>query len=155
MQPDSKYLTFFLAGEEYGIEILQVQEIISMLPVTRVPRTPPFIRGVINLRGKVIPIVDLREKFGLAPPTEAEQVVIVVRVAGVQLGVIADSVSDVAAIADADIEPAPDFGDGFRTDFLRGLAKSNGRIRLLLDIGRVFSPDEVSALPTPSSTAGA
>jgi purine-binding chemotaxis protein CheW len=154
MQPDSKYLTFLLAGEEYGIEILQVQEIIRMMPITRVPGTPGFVRGVINLRGKVIPIVDLREKFRLAPATEPEQVVIVVRVAGVQLGVIADSVSDVAAIADAEIEPAPDFGAGFRTDFLRGLGKSQGRLRLLLDIERVLSADDVHALPASSTAAG-
>ena len=76
-----KYLTFFLAGEEYGVEILRVQEIISMMPITRVPRTPPYIRGVINLRGKVIPIMDLREKFGMPAASEPEQVMIVVQVA--------------------------------------------------------------------------
>ena len=73
-----KYLTFFLAGEEYGVEILRVQEIISMMPITRVPRTPPYIRGVINLRGKVIPIMDLREKFGMPAAAEPEQVMIVI-----------------------------------------------------------------------------
>ena len=147
-----KYLIFFLAGEEYGIEILRVQEIISMLPVTRVPRTPPFIRGVINLRGKVIPVVDLREKFGLPVATEPEQVMIVVQVSGVQISVIADRVSEVAAIAAADIDPTPDFGAGFRTEFLLGLGKSNGRLRLLLDIERVLSNEEVSEL---SSIPGA
>lgn len=141
-----KFLMFFLASEEYGIEILRVQEIISMMPATRVPLTPPFIRGVINLRGKVIPIVDLREKFGLPASPEPEQVIIVVQVGAVQIGVVADSVSEVASIAAADIDPAPDFGEGFCTEFLLGLGKSNGRLRLLLDISRVLSTDDISAL---------
>ena len=141
-----KYLTFFLAGEEYGVEILRVQEIISMMPVTRVPRTPSYIRGVINLRGKVIPIMDLREKFGMSPATEPEQVMIVVQVAGVQIGVVADKVSEVASIAAADIDPTPDFGAEIHTEFLLGLGKSNGRLRLLLDIERVLSTDEVLAI---------
>jgi len=141
-----KYLTFFLAGEEYGVEILRVQEIISMMPVTRVPRTPPYIRGVINLRGKVIPIMDLREKFGMPASTEPEQVMIVVQVGGVQIGVVADKVSEVASIASEDIDPTPDFGAEFHTEFLLGLGKSNGRLRLLLDIERVLSTDDVTAI---------
>jgi purine-binding chemotaxis protein CheW len=141
-----KYLTFFLAGEEYGVEILRVQEIIGMMPITRVPRTPAYIRGVINLRGKVIPIMDLREKFGMAAPEEAEQVMIVVQVAGVQIGVVVDKVSEVANIASADIDPAPDFGTEVSTEFLLGLGKSNGRLRLLLDIERVLSTQDVATL---------
>jgi purine-binding chemotaxis protein CheW len=141
-----KYLTFYLAGEEYGVEILRVQEIISMMPVTRVPRTPPFIRGVINLRGKVIPIMDLREKFGMPPATEPEQVMIVVQIDKVQIGVVADKVSEVASIASADIDPAPDFGNDFKTEFLLGLGKSNDRLRLLLDIERVLTHDDVAAV---------
>ncbi len=141
-----KYLTFYLAGEEYGVEILRVQEIISMMPVTRVPRTPPYIRGVINLRGKVIPIMDLREKFGMPPASEPEQVMIVVQVDGVHIGVVADKVSEVASIAAEDIDPTPDFGAGFQTEFLLGLGKSNGRLRLLLDIERVLSTVDVPAI---------
>lgn len=141
-----KYLTFFLAGEEYGVAILRVQEIISMMPITRVPRTPPFIRGVINLRGKVIPIMDLRAKFGMPAATEPEQVMIVVQVGGVQIGVIADKVSEVASIKSEDIDPTPDFGSEVHTEFLLGLGKSNGRLRLLLDIERVLSTEEVSAI---------
>ena len=150
-----KYLTFFLAGEEYGVAILRVQEIISMMPVTRVPRTPPYIRGVINLRGKVIPIMDLREKFNMPPAVEPEQVMIVVQVAGVQIGVVADKVSEVASIASADIDPTPDFGAEIHTEFLLGLGKSNGRLRLLLDIERVLSTDEVIAIASiPGLTQG-
>lgn len=148
-----KYLTFFLAGEEYGVEILRVQEIISMMAVTRVPRTPPFIRGVINLRGKVIPIMDLRQRFGLPAASEPEQVMIVVQVGGVQIGVVADKVSEVASIAAEDIDPTPDFGTDVHTDFLLGLGKSNGRLRLLLDIERVLSTTEVSAVAALSGFA--
>ena len=150
-----KYLTFFLAGEEYGVEILRVQEIISMMPITRVPRTPPYIRGVINLRGKVIPIMDLREKFGMPAASEPEQVMIVVQVAGVQIGVVADKESEVASIAAADIDPTPDFGAEFHTEFLLGLGKSNGRLRLLLDIERVLSTDEVTAITSLPALAQA
>ena len=149
MPPDAlagKYLTFLLAGEEYGIEILRVQEIISVLPVTRVPRTPPFIRGVINLRGKVIPIVDLREKLGLPAATEPAQVMIVVQVRGIPFGIVVDSVSEVASIPASEIGAAPDFGDPFCSDFLLGLGRSGDRLRLLLDIERVLSHADVSQL---------
>jgi purine-binding chemotaxis protein CheW len=138
-----KYLTFFLAGEEYGVEILRVQEIIGMMPITRVPNTPAHIKGVINLRGKVIPIMDLREKFGMPPAEETEQVMIVVQVAGRQVGVVVDKVSEVATIAAADIDSTPDFGAGVHTEFLLGLGKSQGKLKLLLDIERVLSTQDV------------
>lgn len=139
-----KYLTFFLAGEEYGLEILKVHEIIGLLPITRVPRTPDFIRGVVNLRGKVIPIIDLRRKFGMPSVSDApETCIIVVQVQGVQIGVVVDKVSEVATIADVDVEPPPSFGADVRTDFLLGLGKANGRVRLLLDIDHVLSSSEI------------
>jgi purine-binding chemotaxis protein CheW len=141
-----KYLTFFLAGEEYGVEIMRVQEIISTMPVTRVPRTPSYIRGVINLRGKVIPVMDLREKLGMPAASAPEPVMIVLHVAGVRMAVVADRVAEVASIPEAEIDPAPDFGATVRTEYLLGLGKSNGRLRLLLDIERVLSPDDVSVI---------
>jgi purine-binding chemotaxis protein CheW len=165
-----KYLTFFLAAEEYGVEILKVREIIGMQPVTRVPRTPPFIKGVINLRGTVIPVMDLRERFGmpsaeaaLAALPQAEraaaaaiQCTIVVQVAGghgraVPVGIIVDRVSEVALVADADVEDAPSFGAGVRTEYLLGLAKARtadgqGRVRLLLDLDRVLAAAEAAEL---------
>jgi purine-binding chemotaxis protein CheW len=154
-----KFLTFFLAGEEYGLEILKVHEIIGMLPITRVPRTPEFIRGVINLRGKVIPIVDLRRKFGMPHQAEApETCIIVVQVKGVSIGVVVDKVSEVANIGDAEIEPAPSFGADVPTDFLLGLGKSNDRVRLLLDIDRVLSSTDlhqVDAVRNEVDAAGA
>jgi purine-binding chemotaxis protein CheW len=165
-----KYLTFFLAAEEYGVEILKVREIIGMQPVTRVPRTPPFIKGVINLRGTVIPVMDLRERFGMpgaeeaiAALPEAEraaasavQCTIVVQVAGghgrpVPVGIIVDRVSEVAMVADSDVEDAPSFGAGVRTEYLLGIAKTTtpdgqGRVRLLLDLDRVLAADEAAQL---------
>jgi purine-binding chemotaxis protein CheW len=156
-----KFLTFFLADEEYGVEILKVQEIIGMQPITRVPRTPAFVRGVINLRGKVIPIMDLRERFGMPEAAldagaAALRCIIVVRVAAapdrvVPMGIVVDRVSEVAAIASDDVEDAPSFGGAVKTEYLLGLGKSrgaegHGRVKLLLDIDRVLATDELSAV---------
>ena len=139
-----KYLTFFLAREEYGLEILKVHEIMGVMPITRVPRTPSFVRGVINLRGKVIPIVDLRAKFGMdEAAASAENCIIVVQVHGAQTGVIVDRVSEVSDIAENQVEDAPSFGSDVQTDYLLGIAKSTDRVRLLLDIERVLSTQDV------------
>ena len=157
-----KYLTFGLGDEEYGVAVLKVREIIGMQPVTRVPRTPAFIRGVINLRGAVIPVMDLRERFGMPPagdeaPAEL-RCIVVTQVAGpdgrpVLMGVVVDRVSEVAAVADADVGPAPSFGPGVRTEYLLGVAAGaaatgteGGRVRLLLDIDRVLAADELAEL---------
>ena len=141
-----KFLTFFLGAEEYGIEILAVHEIIGMLPVTRVPRTPPFVRGVVNLRGKVIPVIGLRERFGLAP-ADAETCIIVVEARGIALGVVVDRVSEVLVVGERDLDPPPAFGVTVHTEFLLGIAKGEGRVRLLLDLERVLTADEWHALP--------
>ena len=139
-----KYLTFFLAREEYGLEILKVHEIMGVMPITRVPRTPSFVRGVINLRGKVIPIVDLRAKFGMEEAVaSAENCIIVVQVHGAQTGVIVDRVSEVSDIAETQVEDAPSFGSDVQTDYLLGIAKSTDRVRLLLDIERVLSSQDI------------
>jgi purine-binding chemotaxis protein CheW len=141
-----KFLTFFLAGEEYGIEILKVHEIIGMMPITSVPRTPESFRGVINLRGKVIPIVDLRSKFGMEPkePT-AETCIIVVNVQGLVMGVVVDCVSEVLNIAAEEIEDAPSFGTDIHTNYILGIGKSQGRVKILLDIGKVMENQELAS----------
>jgi purine-binding chemotaxis protein CheW len=141
-----KYLTFFLAGEEYGLEILKVSEIIGLQPITRVPRMPDFVRGVINLRGKVIPITDLRRKFGMTTDDASDSCIIVVQMKGVQTGIVVDRVSEVVAIAEGDIEDAPSFGAGIRTEFLLGIGKAGGRVKLLLDIDKVLATSELEAL---------
>ncbi len=139
-----KFLTFFLGGEEYGVEILKVQEIIGMMAITPVPRTPAFVRGVINLRGKIIPIVDLRTKFGMqAAEQTGETCIIVVQTRGVAMGIIVDRVSEVLDIGSEDIEEAPSFGTAVDTAFILGLGKSQGRVKLLLDIDRVLSSEDL------------
>jgi purine-binding chemotaxis protein CheW len=149
-----KFLTFFLADEEYGIEILKVQEIIGMMDITTVPRTPFFIRGVINLRGKVIPIIDLRLKFGMETVEKTEETcIIVVRARGVEMGVVVDRVSEVLDIVSDNIDEVPSFGAEVDTSYLLGIAKAEGRVRLLLAIDQVLSSQEVIELP--AAVAGA
>ena len=148
-----KYLTFALAEEEYGLEILKVREIISMSEITSVPKTPEFVKGVINLRGKVIPVIDLRLKFAMeeAPYTD-ETCIIVVDVNGVEMGIIVDHVSEVLDIPAGDIEDAPEFGANVDLDFILGMGKAEGRVTILLDIARVISAEDVSAIRNISET---
>jgi purine-binding chemotaxis protein CheW len=148
MQANDQYLTFFLAGEEYAITILQVTDIIECGAVTRVPGTPPWIRGVHNLRGTVVPVIDLAIKFGL-PATEITRrtciVIVELRADDETLimGVMADSVHQVVDFAAEQIQPAPAFGPRVHVDCLLGMASSNGKFVLLLDIDRIFSSDEI------------
>ena len=140
---EGKYLTFSLGKEEYGISILRVKEIIGMMPIRSMPRTPHFIKGVINLRGKVIPIVDLRLKFGLEQLEATERTcIIVVEVSGgetsVLTGIVVDSVSEVLNIKGSDIEEAPALGVRLNTDYIRGMAKTDKSVRVLLNIDRVI-----------------
>lgn len=147
---DGKFLTFFLAGEEYGIEILKVQEIISMMSITTVPCTPHYVRGVINLRGKVITVVDLRLKFGMEFSAQTEETcIIVVQTRGVQIGCVVDKVSEVLDINSNDIDDTPSFGVDVDTDLFLGIGKTAGRVRLLLDIDKVLSRSELTNLPAP------
>jgi len=149
MQANDQYLTFFLAGEEYAISILQVTDIIECGAVTRVPGTPPWIRGVHNLRGTVVPVIDLAIKFGL-PATEVTRrtcvVIVELRVddEAVIMGVMADSVHQVADFTAEQIQPAPSFGPRIRAGYLLGMASaSDSRFVQLLDIDRIFSSDEI------------
>jgi purine-binding chemotaxis protein CheW len=132
---EGKYLTFSLAKEEYGIGILKIKEIIGMMPITTVPRTPLFVKGVINLRGKVIPVVDLRLKFEMEEIAYTERTWIVV-----------DSVSEVLSIKANDIEDTPAFGTSLDTDYILGMAKMNGGVKILLDIDEVLSAEEIAVL---------
>jgi len=153
-----KYLTFKLAAEEYGLEILKVQEIIKTMEITKVPRTPDFVRGVINLRGKVIPVVDLRLKFDMeAKDTTDKTCVIVVQVrrneATVTMGIIVDEVSEVLDIATGEIEEAPSFGAQVDTRFILGMAKAKGGVKILLDINKVLASDELAKIETIANPA--
>lgn len=140
---EGKYLTFSLAGEEYGIGILKVKEIIGVMAITCIPQAPPYMKGVINLRGKVIPVVDLRLRFVMEEGKYADKTcIIVVEVsrAGSKLliGIIVDSVSEVLNIRGGDIENTPDFGSRLDTGFILGLAKLGSGVKILLDIDRVL-----------------
>ena len=145
---NNQYLTFFIRGEEYAVGILRVKEIIEYETVTRVPATPEHVRGVINLRGAVLPVVDLAAKFGqgsIEPARTTCIVVVETRMDGelLTVGLIADSVSEVVDIADDAIEPPPSFGTNVRVDFLVGMAKLAGRLALVLEIDRILSPADV------------
>ncbi len=149
-----KYLTFTLGDETYGIGILKVKEIIGMMPITSVPRTPPFVKGVINLRGKVIPVLDLRLKFSMeAIPYSERTCIIVVEIesqdATVLIGIVVDAVSEVLNIKEEEIEDTPTFGTRLDTDYILGMAKMEGGVKILLNIDKVLSSQEISKLKTP------
>ena len=151
-----KFLTFNLGGEQYGLEILKVREIIGIMDITRVPRTPEFVRGVINLRGKVIPVIDLRNKFGMPMVQDTEQTCIIVvdlsfENTSLLMGIIVDSVSEVLDIDIDDIEDTPIFGTAVSTDFIKGIAKTKGGVKILLNIEEVLTTAEILSLPKISS----
>jgi len=144
-------LTFSMADEEYGIGILKIKEIIGMMPITTVPQTPEFVKGVINLRGKVIPVIDLRLRFGMEAIDYTERTcIIVVEIEGsagtVQIGIVVDAVSEVLNVNEKDIEGTPTFGAKLNTNYILGMAKMEGGVKILLDIDQVLSADEISAL---------
>jgi len=146
-----RYLTFRLGAEAYGIGVLAVQEIIRITAITPVPQLPDHLRGVINLRGRIIPVVDLRRRFGLPAETDGERaciVVVQIRTAArgvVPMGLVVDAVEEVLTIAAGDIEPPPEFGCAVDIAFLRGLARVRGAVKALLDIDRVLTGEQLDA----------
>jgi purine-binding chemotaxis protein CheW len=146
-----KYLVFDLGKEEFGIRVLKVREIMGIQDITAVPQTPAYVKGVINLRGKVIPVVDLRLKFGL-PEIEYTQrtCIIVVQVEmeahSMLMGIVVDGVAEVLNLGPADIEDTPDFGQGIETTYLLGMAKVKGKVKILLDIDQVLTSQELHGL---------
>lgn len=148
---EGKYLTFTLADEAYGIGILKIKEIIGMMPVTPVPQTPEFVKGVINLRGKVIPVIDLRRRFGMETIDYSERAcTIVVEIEKnadiLEVGIVVDSVSEVLSIKGEDIEDTPEFGTNLKTDDILGMAKIQGGVKILLDIDTVFNDQAITLL---------
>jgi purine-binding chemotaxis protein CheW len=146
-----KYLVFHLGREEFGIRVLKVREIMGVQDITAVPQTPTYVKGVINLRGKVIPVVDLRLKFGL-PEAEYTQrtCIIVVQVQGeagvMPMGIVVDGVAEVLTLTPADIEDTPDFGQGVATPYLLGMAKIKGKVKILLEIDQVLTRQELHGI---------
>lgn len=141
-----KYLTFTLEKEEYGIALLKVKEIIGMMPITSVPQTPDYVKGVINLRGKVIPVSDLRMRFEMAAADYTDRTcIIVVEIQGeettIQLGIVVDAVSEVMNIKAEEVEAPPSFGTKVETDYILGMANMDGQVKILLDIDRVLTSE--------------
>jgi purine-binding chemotaxis protein CheW len=145
---EGKYLTFSMAAEEYGIGILKVKEIIGMMAITMIPQTPPYVKGVINLRGKIIPVVALRLKFGMEEIDYTDRTCIIVvevktNTGNVLMGLVVDGVSEVLNIRNAEIEDTPTFGSSLKTDFILGMAKAGNGVKILLDIDKVISAREM------------
>ncbi len=138
-----KYLTFKLDDEEYGVEILKVREIIGMMGITAVPRMPTYMKGVINLRGKVIPVIDLRLKFGLEEIAHTDQTCIIVVDVGREIGIIVDTVSEVLDIGDDSIEPPPSMGGSLDTSFILGMGKVEEEVKILLDVDKVLTTEKL------------
>lgn len=152
LDKEGKYLTFALGTEEYGLEILKVREIIGYMEITGVPRTPDYVKGVINLRGQVIPVIDLRSKFGMEQSEVSEQTcIIVVEVTqqnqNFSTGIIVDHVEEVLDIEGKNIEEAPNFGSSINTDFILGMGKVGESVKILLDIDKVLATTDLQNLP--------
>lgn len=149
-EKEGKYLTFALGPEEYGLEILKVREIIGYMDITAVPQTPDYVKGVINLRGQVIPVIDLRAKFGMPAAERTDQTcIIVVEISQdgrkFDTGIVVDHVQEVLDIPGDDIEDAPQFGSNVETDFILGMGKIGDTVKILLDIDKVLASDELES----------
>ncbi|HKK47888.1 MAG TPA: chemotaxis protein CheW, partial [Alkalispirochaeta sp.] len=147
----NQYLTFTLVEEQYAVEVYDVKEVLEYTSVTRVPRTQDFMRGVINLRGSVVPVIDLRLKFGMGETEktiETSIIVMEVEIGGekVTVGTLADSVQEVINLDDSQIEPAPQIGTRINTEFIRGIGKQEDRFIIILDIDRIFSEEELTSV---------
>ncbi len=145
---EGKYLTFALGHEEFGLEILKVREIIGYMEITAVPQTPSYVKGVINLRGQVIPVVDLRLKFGMEPAEVTEETcIIVVEITQddrqFQTGIVVDRVKEVLDVAGENIEDSPQFGANVDTNFILGMGKVNNAVKILLDIDKVLGGENL------------
>jgi len=146
MSRDGKYLTFLLGDEQYGIEILKVVEIIGYIPITEIPKIPDYILGIINLRNKIIPIMDLRLRFHLdRKPADDETVIIVIQTDKINMGIVVDKVLEVITITETNIEDTPNFGVSITTDYILGMAKLNNKVTILLSIEGILT-DEMKEL---------
>jgi len=139
-------MTFTLDGEEYGVGILKVRELIGLMDITQVPQMPDYVKGVINLRGKVIPVFDLRLRFGLEEAEYTDETCIIVVDVGSMVGIVVDTVQEVADIPGKDIEPPPPLGSTVDTTFLVGMGKVDGKVKILLDIDRILSTEDAARL---------
>lgn len=142
-----QFVSFVVAGEEFGVNILTVQEIIRPIDITRVPHAPDFVEGVINLRGRILPVIDLRKRFGFSGRSQDEDVrIIVLEMEHQVVGFVTDAVREVLRVEESTIEPAPELAVGIDAHYLRGVAKLDDRLLILLDLESMLSDDEVAAL---------
>ena len=146
-----QFLTFKLGDEVYGVDVLQVREVLDAVPVTKVPRSPEFMLGVINLRGSVVPVVDMRRKFGMASADQSRDTCIVVMEIALEgettvIGALADAVEEVLELNESQIEPAPKLGTRLNTEFIRGMGKREEQFIILLEVDKIFSADELSVV---------
>jgi len=156
VRDETQLAVFKVGGEEYAIDIMRIMEIIRPQKVTRIPRAPEFVEGVINLRGKVVPIIDLRARFG-ADPDKADPKkvrVVIVKMAGRMVGVVVDEVSEVVYMSSDQVEATPDAVKGYDTEYLKGVGKIGDRMLILLDMEKVLTSDEVARLKAAESMAG-
>jgi purine-binding chemotaxis protein CheW len=150
-----RYLTFFLGEEQYGIAIDRIKEIIALMKVTYVPKTPEYMRGVINLRGSIIPVVDTRLRFGMEPQEETmHTAIIIVEVEKVNVGFIVDCVEEVASIDSSHLGAAPKFGSGVDTDFICSMAQIEEKVVMILDVLKLFEADELMSLEQLTQSEG-
>jgi purine-binding chemotaxis protein CheW len=155
-----KYLTFGLAEEVYGLEILRVREIIGLTHITRVPKAPPFVRGVVNLRGRVVPVIDLNLQFGMTAVVESRETCIIIveinrKDSPLTTGILVDRVSEVVDLGEDQIDPPPSFGTTVSTEFIRGMGKMGNDLVILLDINKVLSVLELSVVEDATRKKGA
>lgn len=152
----AQYLTVNLGNEEYGVDILAVREIRGWTPVTRIPQAPSYVLGVLNLRGAIVPVLDLRLRFGLTREEyTATTVCVIVMVAGRQFGIVVDAVSDVVEVAPGGVRPVPDMGTTVDTEYLKGLTSVGERMVLLLDVDRLLQPQDAQMLEAALASAEA
>ncbi len=149
----NKFLTYFLGDEEYGVDISQVREIIAMMKITPVPKTPRYVAGVINLRGAIIPVIDTRLRFDMPSLEYTEQTaIIIIEINKVSIGFVVDKVEEVLTIDDANISEAPKFGTNINTDFIKNIARIGEMVIMILDLEKLFEAEELSMLDSMSKT---
>lgn len=139
-----RYLTFFLGEEEYGIAIDQIKEIIAMMNVTSVPKTPPYMKGVINLRGSIIPVIDTRLRFGMKErETDMNTAIVIIEISDISIGFIVDRVEEVASIDESHLSEPPNFGEHIDIDFISSMAQNGENVVMILDVLKLFEADEL------------
>ncbi len=148
-----RYLTFFLENEKYGVEILSVKEIIGLQKTIHVPRTPHYVKGVMNLRGQIIPVIDLRAKLDMEEiPAAMDTAIVIVQIGKLNIGFVVDRVDEVASIAESDLSEPPRFGSSVNTEFIKNMANTRGSVVMIIDLEKIFGVDELEHMSAMTQT---